>query len=272
MPPRRHGFTPRIGRMHRLTREVRFAVSADGRRLEDGRNGHAGRPSFDGLSHYFLLRVTLAGEPDPASSYLINIKTVDDVVRTHVVPMVADRVADRSFDAGRVVLDSARRVAGALPMYSIERAELFLTPFLSVAHVTAEPNMIRLTQKFEFSAAHRLHNPELTDAANRQTFGKCNNPHGHGHNYEIAVCVACEVGRTIAVHELERIVNQAVIEPWDHKHLNVEVDDFRDVNPSVENIARAAFGRLADPTRKAGIKLASVTVWETPKTWCEYSE
>ena len=136
--------------------------------------------------------------------------------------------------------------------------------------------MVRLSQKFEFSATHRLHNPSLSDEENCETYGKCNNPHGHGHNYEVQVTLAGTpaegTGLLVDVPTFERTVATTVIDRLDHKNLNVEVPEFRDLIPSVENIARVIY-RLLKPKLEAGAtRLASVTVWETPKTWCEYSE
>ena len=135
--------------------------------------------------------------------------------------------------------------------------------------------MTRYSEKFEFAASHRLHNPELTDEDNRKRFGKCNNPSGHGHNYELEVTVRGRPdngGLMIDVPALERIVKESVIERFDHKNLNVEVAEFRDVMPSVENIAMVIYRLLRPRFEAARARLASVTVWETAKTWCEYSE
>jgi 6-pyruvoyltetrahydropterin/6-carboxytetrahydropterin synthase len=135
--------------------------------------------------------------------------------------------------------------------------------------------MIRLNHQFEFSASHRLYSAKLNDEENRKTFGKCSNPNGHGHNYELEVSLSGtpdSSGMLMPLPELERIVNEQVIEPFDHKHLNAEVPEFRDLNPSVENIAIVIFRRLKPRFENAGARLASVTVWETPKTWCEYFE
>ena len=134
--------------------------------------------------------------------------------------------------------------------------------------------MIRLSQKFEFSATHRLHNPVLSEEENRRIFGKCNNPHGHGHNYEVQVTLRGEPdenGVIIEVPDFERIVAAEVIQRFDHRHLNVELPEFKTTIPTVENIAATIY-RLLKPKFKSRANLAAVTVWETPKTWCEYSE
>jgi 6-pyruvoyltetrahydropterin/6-carboxytetrahydropterin synthase len=110
---------------------------------------------------------------------------------------------------------------------------------------------------------------------NNQLFGKCNNPHGHGHNYELQVTligVPDANGELIAVPRLERLVQQTVIDRFDHRNLNVELAEFKETNPTVENIAQVIYRLLNRPLADAGAKLALVTLWETPKTFCEYSE
>ena len=135
--------------------------------------------------------------------------------------------------------------------------------------------MMRLSQKFEFSASHRLHNPQLSDEENRKTFGKCNNPLGHGHNYEVQVTLLGTpdaTGVLIDIPAFERIVAETVIERFDHKNLNAEVPEFRALIPSVENIAKVIYDLLKPRLKSDRANLVSVTVWETPKTCCEYTE
>src|SRR5690606_17279306 len=128
---------------------------------------------------------------------------------------------------------------------SLAEARLALTPYLSVAARRQELPMTRLSQRFEFSASHRLHNPALSDEENRRTFGKCNNPHGHGHNYEVQVTIKGDpdeaTGLLVDVAAFERLVAETVIDRFDHRHLNTEVPEFRTTIPSVENIARVIY-------------------------------
>ena len=135
--------------------------------------------------------------------------------------------------------------------------------------------MVRLSQKFEFSATHRLHNPDLSPEENREIFGKCNNPHGHGHNYEVQVTLAGRpdsTGTLIAVPRFEQIVAEGVIDRFDHRNLNLELAEFASLIPTVENIAMVIYRALKPRFGDGRAKLDSVTVWETPKTWCEYRE
>lgn len=240
-------------------------------------NGHAGWPAIERLVPWVCLRVTLSGTLDPSSSYLRNIKDIDAAVRQRALP-VLNRAASSRDDAGalgRIPALLADSLAGAWPGASLHSLELSLSPYFSVGCVTSELPMTRSSQKFEFSASHRLHNPSLDEQANRALYGKCNNPHGHGHNYELQVTltgVPDSSGLIISPAQLESIVTEKVIRKLDHKNLNAEVEEFRQTIPSVENIARVIHGLLKPALDSGTTRLASITVWETPKTWCEYSD
>jgi 6-pyruvoyltetrahydropterin/6-carboxytetrahydropterin synthase len=262
--------------MFRLTREVRFAINGPSDPQLVGRptNGYAGFPALVGFGPWMSIQVTLSGPLDPVSSYLINIKQIDTTVRELAIPRIADAVHDGHTTPAQLLARLAAALA-AWPPLTLEELKLNLSPFTSMSLRASERPMMRLSQKFEFSATHRLHNPKATDAENRHIFGKCNNPHGHGHNYEVQVTLVGEPGANgllIAMPEFERIVAATVIDPFDHKNLNVEVPEFRDLIPTVENIAMTAYQLLKPKFAERSAKLAAVTVWETPKTWCEYSD
>lgn len=125
--------------------------------------------------------------------------------------------------------------------------------------------MVYLTRRAEFSASHFYHNPKLSPEENRRIFGKCNNPHGHGHNYTLEVTVAGEVdarsGFVIDLKDLKEIMSREVLEGMDHRHLNEEVPEFRDRIPTTENLAIAIWNRLVDKLR--GARLYRVRVYET---------
>jgi len=269
--------------MFRLTREVRFAVNSqrDGQSTGRPTNSYAGFPSLTGLGHYFALRVSVTGPLDPASEYLVNIKKIDAVVREHGVPLVESAVRTGGAPQSPPLLVRAlfHRLGPALPpSAALQELSLSLSPFLTYGCLASELPMVRLSQKFEFSATHRLHNPALSDRENCDTYGKCNNPHGHGHNYEIQVTLKGSPDQTtgvlVDVPAFERIVAATVIDRFDHKNLNVELPEFSQTGliPSVENIAMTIYRLLKSKFGDAGAQLASVTVWETPKTWCEYTE
>lgn len=267
--------------MIRLTREVRFSVDRDwAGRIEFSRpvtNSWGGWPSAVGLVPYLRLRATVAGEPDPLTGYLCNIARLDRLLREHAIPCAAEQLQRCGWrvQAERLLADVWGQIEPRAPAGTVlMRLELLATPHLRYAIEREEPTMVLLTQQFEFSAAHRLHCPELSDEENRRIFGKCNNASGHGHNYLLDVTVAGEPdaasGALVPLPKLEQIIRETVIEPLDHKHLNHDVDQFRNLNPSVENIARVIWGMLA-PHMPPGARLHSVRVYETPKTWAEYA-
>lgn len=254
--------------MFRLTREVRFAInqSQDDQLSHRPSNAYAGYPAITGRGQHFELQVTLQGDLQPHSNYLRNIKEIDDAVRRTIIPAGDPLNLTKAFES----------LAAVFPDGLLHRLTLRLSPYLAVTQLASEyPMMSRLSQKFEFSASHRLHNDQLSDEDNRKTYGKCNNPHGHGHNYEVQVTlrgVPNANGLLVNVPEFEQIVQQHAIEKLDHKNLNVEVPQFKTLIPSVENISMVIFQMLKPHVSRLGAQLASVTVWETPKTWCEYSE
>ena len=132
--------------------------------------------------------------------------------------------------------------------------------------------MLSVTQSFEFAAAHRLHCPNMSAEENRAYFGKCNNANGHAHNYVLEVTITGRPEqfspRLLPTVHFEQTVRAQVIERFDHKHLNEDCPEFRDMNPSVENLARTIWGLLESHIAPA--HLVKVRVWETPKTYAEY--
>jgi 6-pyruvoyltetrahydropterin/6-carboxytetrahydropterin synthase len=131
--------------------------------------------------------------------------------------------------------------------------------------------MIRVTRKIEFSAAHYYHNPDLSPEENRRVFGKCNNPHGHGHNYVLEVTVAGEpdpaTGMVLDLKELKGILQREIVDRMDHRHLNHEVPELAGKIPTCENIAAVIWSLLA-PKIKQG-KLDRVRLYESADLFAE---
>ncbi|MEE2907226.1 MAG: 6-carboxytetrahydropterin synthase, partial [Planctomycetota bacterium] len=106
-------------------------------------------------------------------------------------------------------------------------------------------------------------------------FGKCCNPNGHGHNYRLEVEVAIPMepdaqGHGFNVLDLDAIVHEHIINEFDHTYLNLDVNDFSECNPTVENITLTCHKRLLDPLHRCGVHLRRVRLWETEKTCCAY--
>ena len=132
--------------------------------------------------------------------------------------------------------------------------------------------VVTVTRRLSFNAAHRVHNPELSDLENARLFGKCNNPNWHGHNYTLDVSVTGPVdertGYVIDLAILKQIVQREVVEKADHRNFNLEVDFMRDVIPTTENIV-VAMWRVLEP-RVAPGRLSRLVLWETPHNYVEY--
>ena len=123
-----------------------------------------------------------------------------------------------------------------------------------------------------FNAAHRIHNPNLSDADNARIYGKCNNPSGHGHNYELTVRVCGPVdpvvGYVMDLGVLSSTIKEHVLDRLDHKFLNVDVPEFKNVNPTAENIAVVIHGLLR-PHIAANLDV-HVILAETPRNIVQY--
>lgn len=137
--------------------------------------------------------------------------------------------------------------------------------------------MVFVTRKAHFNAAHRLHNPSKSDDWNAQTFGKCNYPNWHGHNYVIEVTVAGvpnkENGYVIDLGKLKDIMEEKILEPCDHRNLNMDVPFLKGVLPTSENLVVAFYNELKEAVESIaadGCKLYSVKLFETERNIAEY--
>jgi 6-pyruvoyltetrahydropterin/6-carboxytetrahydropterin synthase len=132
--------------------------------------------------------------------------------------------------------------------------------------------MILLTRKAEFSASHYYWNDAWSEDENRRAFGKCANRNGHGHNYTLEVTVSGEIdpvsGFVVDLKDLKTVLEREVVSVYDHRHLNLEVPEFKTANPTTENIAAAIWKRLDG--KIPGAKLHRVRVYELPDLFADY--
>lgn len=133
-------------------------------------------------------------------------------------------------------------------------------------------NKVAVYRKEHFNAAHRLSNPSWSNATNDEVFGKCNNPNYHGHNYELIVKLTgipdTETGYVIDLKKLSDLIKLHVLDKFDHKNLNLDTKEFRDLNPTAENIAVVIYNLLR-PVIKADLDL-QVRLYETERNFVEY--
>lgn len=132
---------------------------------------------------------------------------------------------------------------------------------------------LTIFRKAHFNAAHRIYLKEWSDAKNLEIFGKCSNPKYHGHNYELEVGITGEIdpktGYLIDLKILKDLIKEEVEDPFDHKNLNLEVPEFKDLNPTVENIAVVIWNKLRK--RLDSKYEISVTLYETPRNYVIYT-
>ena len=132
--------------------------------------------------------------------------------------------------------------------------------------------MIFITRKIEFSAGHRLFNPDFSDEKNKATFGLCNNPNGHGHNYVLEVTLSGEVcndtGMVFDLKELKKLTQREIIDKVDHKNLNVDVDYLKGIIPTAENLA-IKFWELLEPKITKG-RLHEIKLYESERNYVTY--
>ena len=132
---------------------------------------------------------------------------------------------------------------------------------------------VTVSRKAHFNAAHRLHNPAWTDEKNREVFGKCNRPNFHGHNYELIVKVGGaidpETGYVMDLKWLADLIDEVIVERFDHQNLNLDTVEFKNLNPTAENIAVVVWDLLRPHISLD--KTLKVELYETERNFVEYS-
>lgn len=133
-------------------------------------------------------------------------------------------------------------------------------------------NKVAVYRKEHFNAAHRLHNPAWTDEMNQLVFGKCNNPNYHGHNYDLVVKVTgvpdARTGYVLDMKILSDMIEENVLSRFDHKNLNLDTEEFKNLNPTAENIVIVIYNLLRAKLN-ASLDL-QVRLYETDRNFVEY--
>jgi 6-pyruvoyltetrahydropterin/6-carboxytetrahydropterin synthase len=287
--------------MHTLSRQVRFSITPFLPAQPEGFNSYASKPTGDGLSIYLSLWAELTGELDPETGFVVNVSLIDDILRRHIVPVFEQRIG-RFFHSLRPVsiCDLIEILVSSVPIArscfeerhrkKLTQLRLELNPYRSISMACDSSKktqvkgleMVTYTEKFEFSAMHKLWNTSFSPEKNVEAFGKCANPAGHGHNYILEVAVAIPIKPSselqvsvnkediFSIVDFQKTVKTNFLDLVDHKNLNVDVKGFETLNPTVENLAFFAWKRLSG--RFDSVNLCRITVWENDRTYCSYSE
>lgn len=268
--------------MHKLVRQVRFSINPFLDETDLGFNSYSSKPTGNGLAIFFALRVGIEHKPDEDTGFVVNVTEIDSVVRTLVVPVFDEAVKKNYRNKKHVslcglceLLDFSKIILSEhfSQMYISEFAlELNPVRTLGIETLKKGGKMICFSEKFDFAAMHKLWNDKFSHKQNFEVFGKCANTSGHGHNYAAEVVVAIDENNIddFSIAEYQRAVKENFIDFVDHKNLNADVEYFEHKNPTVENIAAFAFGQLKGKFTNS--RLDKITIWETERTSCTYSE
>jgi len=229
-----------------------------------------------GHGHNYVLYVSLEGELDQYGM-VENLSVVKQVIKREVTSQLNYSYLNDTWAEFQETLPTTenisriiwQRLAPHLPLVNVrlyEHPELWTDYQGNNMEAT-------LTVKTHFSAAHRLAIPSLSFEENQEIYGKCARPNGHGHNYHLEVTVAGEIdsrtGMLVDLGALQGVIDEYVVEPFDHTFLNKDIAYFADVVPTAENIAVRIADLLRSPIKEIGAELDKVRLIESPNNSCE---
>jgi 6-pyruvoyltetrahydropterin/6-carboxytetrahydropterin synthase len=230
-----------------------------------------GRDSLPHGSDY-VLDVFYSGPINTHDGMILNLTDMKPVIAKAIAPLEETWLNDLPhFQEHRPTAENIlewvwHRLPPKLAGGRLHRITLAEGPRLCI---TKTSDTMKITRKYEFAAAHRLHMPHESDELNAELYGKCNNPRGHGHNYGLEVTVAGQPDADMAQSELDRIVEEEVFERFDHKHLNEDCPEFTEIIPTSENLARVIFEKLQARIDNGERRMARVGLHETQKNYFE---
>ncbi|MFM2311059.1 MAG: hypothetical protein RLZZ04_335 [Cyanobacteriota bacterium] len=231
---------------------------------------------FPGHGHNYVLFASLEGDLDQYGM-VENLSVVKQVIKQEVTSQLNYSYLNDTWPEFQTTLPTTenisriiwQRLAPHLPLVNVR---LFEHPELWTDY--QGNNMeATLTVKTHFSAAHRLAIPSLSFEENQEIYGKCARPNGHGHNYHLEVTVAGEIdartGMLVDLGALQKVIDEYVVEPFDHTFLNKDIAYFAEVVPTAENIAVRIADLLRSPIKEIGAELAKIKLIESPNNSCE---
>lgn len=231
---------------------------------------------FPGHGHNYVLYVSIAGQLDQYGM-VENLSYVKQVIKREITSQLDYAYLNEVWPEFSETLPSTENIARVIwqrlaPHLPIVNIQLFEHPELWADYQGNNMEAF-LTVKTHFSAAHRLALPELSLEENTEIYGKCARTNGHGHNYHLEVTVAGEIdartGMIVDLGELQKIIDEYVVEPFDHTFLNKDVPYFAQTVPTAENIAFYIAQLLQQPIRELGAELDKIKLIESPNNSCE---
>jgi 6-pyruvoyltetrahydropterin/6-carboxytetrahydropterin synthase len=230
----------------------------------------------NGHGHDYTLEVMVKGKLNRKSGIVVNITDIDRVVKSFVQEKLDGKFLNKENEYFIKNIPTTENIVtyiwncldGQIDHCQLHKIRLYENDFLYSEKEAS--SMVRLTRKYHFCTAHRLHSEHLSNEENIALFGKCNNPYGHGHNYYLEVTVSGApdpiTGMITNIADLDQIVDKEISEKFDHKHLNLDTEEFKDLNPTSENVAVVIWDLLS---RKLP-NLFKIGLYETEKNYFEY--
>lgn len=230
--------------------------------------------------HNYILDVMVVGSVEPTTGMVVNIKRVDDSLKSLVIKKFDQRSINDEVHGFEKNAPSTENLLiylwdilahpGALPTEcELVALRLEETPTL---YGELEDKVMTLTRTYEFAASHRLDSPHLGPQENQDLFGKCNNLAGHGHNYVLEVTIqgdpAPQTGMIADLSQLDQVVLAEVVDRYDHKNLDADIPEFKGRITTSEVVSQEIFSRLLD---KVPAKLHRIRLWETARNMFEVS-
>ncbi len=229
------------------------------------------------MGHDYKIDITVKGKVNKDTGIVVNIVDIDNVIKDTLKKIDGKLLDDEvSFfkknkpSVENLLLYFWSEMNELFTDAKLERIKIEQTPFTSGQIVGDDAMNVYVTKLFYFSTAHRLHSNYISDEENIELFGKCNNLYGHGHNYKLEVTVkgVPDQNTGVVTHykKFEDIVNENVVELLDHKHINADLEIFKDVNPTSEMLLYVIWDLLYDKIPN----LYKIGVWETEKNYFEF--
>ena len=231
---------------------------------------------FPGHGHNYVLFISSTGELDEYGMVL-NLSDVKQVIKKEITSQLDFSYLNDVWQEFQQTLPTTENIARVIwhrlaPYLPLVRVQLFEHPELWAEYMGNRMESY-LTISTHFSAAHRLAHPSLSNEKNFEIYGKCARPNGHGHNYHLEITVKGEIdGRTgmiVDLGKLNQVIEDLVVEPFDHTFLNKDIPHFAEVVPTAENIALYISNLLRSPIQELGAKLHKVKLIESPNNSCE---
>ena len=231
---------------------------------------------FPGHGHNYVLYVSLTGDLGQYGM-VENLSVVKQMIKREVTSQLNYSYLNDIWPEFQSTLPTTENISRVIwhrlaPHLALVNIRLFEHPELWTDY--KGNNMeATLTVKTHFSAAHRLAIPSLSFEKNQEIYGKCASPNGHGHNYHLEVTVAGEIdartGMLVDLGALQNVIDEYVVEPFDHTFLNKDIPYFAEVVPTAENIAVRIADLLRSPIKELGVELDKINLIESPNNSCE---